>query len=483
MDTTSSIFGNILTLHAGGTELTKQMDDTLGLSKIIQSMNIKKKGLPLEKIALSLVSARIDKPDSVWRSVEHIKQWSSALTEFDIDHDKVHPKTYYRGLEALGENADNIYSQVMNNVDGKFGLDMNYVFMDWTSSYLDGNKCKLAKHGYSKDHRPDRPQVKIGLATTAGKAIPFHFSVENGNLVDAPHFRKDYKAIEPRLPKDALIVFDKGAKSKGNCKLIRESGHDYLSAIKDTAELRAKIEQIDKNSMLELFQYETGDKVFGYWNRNSEGVYGYIYYDERRAKKDAKKRQKKIKKLLKEKEELTKKIQEKGAKALTKKKRKKVTKELNDVVITTEVTIQKRLAKKSDEEIIVELEADKDLDGIFTLESSRNLKPKSALRLYRRKDKIEKLISDLKNVHMIRPFRVWTDNAIKGAILICMIATLFVGLLQQALDCLRNTKKTVVEHLKHLTLIIEFDNLGNIAWKKLGNVTKFLSRFLNLSPG
>jgi len=291
--------GNINTLFAGGTELTKKMDSTLGLSKIIQSLNMKKKGLPLEKIVLSLVSARIDNPDSIWNSVEHIKQCSSALTEFDIDPSGVHQKTYYRGIAALGKNADKIYPLLMDNVQEKFGLDMKYVFIDWTSSYFDGNKCKLAKNGFSRDHRPDRPQVKIGLATTAGKIIPFHFSVERGNLVDSPHFRKDYEAIKSRIPKDALMVFDKGPKSKGNCKLIRENGHDYLSAIKDTAELRAKIRQTNKDSMLELFQYEKGDKVFGYWKKNSVGVYEYIYHDERRAKKDAKKRQKKIKKVLK----------------------------------------------------------------------------------------------------------------------------------------------------------------------------------------
>lgn len=60
--------GGINTRHAGGTELTKKMDNQLELSGIIRSLEIKEKGLPLDKIALSLVSARIDKPDSVLKS-------------------------------------------------------------------------------------------------------------------------------------------------------------------------------------------------------------------------------------------------------------------------------------------------------------------------------------------------------------------------------------------------------------------------------
>jgi|LGVF01.1.fsa_nt_gb hypothetical protein len=47
-------------MQAGGTELTKKMDSQLELSDIIQSLEIKKKGLAVDKIHLSQVSAKID---------------------------------------------------------------------------------------------------------------------------------------------------------------------------------------------------------------------------------------------------------------------------------------------------------------------------------------------------------------------------------------------------------------------------------------
>jgi len=251
----------INTLLAGGAELTKKMDNLLGFSDIIQSLNIKKKGLALEKIALSLISARIDQPDSVWNSVEHLKNMSSAPQVFNINSKEIKQKTFYRGLVLLGKNFEKIYPLLMEPVNKHFKLDMNNVFIDWTSSYFNGNKCSLAKHGFSKDHRPDKRQVKIGLAMTAGKCIPFHISLEEGNLVDMKHFKKDYSAFKKKLPKNTLMVFDKGAKSKGNCKMICDNGNDYLSAIRDAAELREKINQVDKDSMMELFSYENGDCV------------------------------------------------------------------------------------------------------------------------------------------------------------------------------------------------------------------------------
>ena len=45
---------SINTVYAGGTELTRKMDNLLGLSGIIQSLEINKKGLALDKIALSM---------------------------------------------------------------------------------------------------------------------------------------------------------------------------------------------------------------------------------------------------------------------------------------------------------------------------------------------------------------------------------------------------------------------------------------------
>src|SRR3990172_539954 len=36
---------------------------------------------------------------------------------------------------------------------------------DLTSTYVEGRCCPLARHGYSRDHRPDRAQIVFGLLT------------------------------------------------------------------------------------------------------------------------------------------------------------------------------------------------------------------------------------------------------------------------------------------------------------------------------
>ena len=42
-------------------------------------------------------------------------------------------------------------------------VDGTLVLYDVSSSYMEGRCCALARHGYSRDHRPDRPQIVYGL--------------------------------------------------------------------------------------------------------------------------------------------------------------------------------------------------------------------------------------------------------------------------------------------------------------------------------
>jgi transposase len=49
--------------------------------------------------------------------------------------------------------------------------------------YLEGRCCELAQHGYSRDHRCDRPQIVIGLMCAAD-GCPVAVEVFEGNTAD-----------------------------------------------------------------------------------------------------------------------------------------------------------------------------------------------------------------------------------------------------------------------------------------------------------
>ena len=76
---------------------------------------------------------------------------------------KVAAKEVYAALDWLGREQPFIEATLARR-HLKEGALLLY---DVTSTYLEGRCCELAQHGYSRDHRGDRPQIVIGLMCAA----------------------------------------------------------------------------------------------------------------------------------------------------------------------------------------------------------------------------------------------------------------------------------------------------------------------------
>ncbi len=105
--------------------------------------------------------------------------------------------------------------------------------MDWTSIVYYGDMVELAKYGYSRDHRPDKKQVTLGVAQLAPPVnVPIGLTMEPGNVNDQEHFRRTYDQVRSVLSESSLIVFDKGANDKRNLEDIVLDRNDYLTSKK-----------------------------------------------------------------------------------------------------------------------------------------------------------------------------------------------------------------------------------------------------------
>ena len=95
-------------------------------------------------------------------------------------------------------------------------------------------------------------------------------------------------------------------------------------------------------------------------------------------------------------------------------------------------------------------------EGFFCFSSNENLTLGEALKIYRKKDSVEKIIHSLKNEIEIKPLRVWSDNSIYGAILIGFLAQLFISLLRYDNEELKHiSTKFIKNSLMNLTVTIE----------------------------
>ena len=91
------------------------------------------------------------------------------------------------------------------------------------------------------------------------------------------------------------------------------------------------------------------------------------------------------------------------------------------------------------------------------MKSSIDLTLAKALKTYRKKDSIEKIIHSLKNEIEIKPLRVWSDASIYGAVIIGFIAQLFISLMRYEFDGVKNrSTKFIKKSLLNLTVTVDF---------------------------
>ena len=76
---------------------------------------------------------------------------------------------------------------------------------DVTSTYLEGRCCELARHGYSRDHRRDRPQLVIGLLCAAD-GCPVAVEVFEGNTADPMTLSAQIDKLKQRFRLQRVVM-------------------------------------------------------------------------------------------------------------------------------------------------------------------------------------------------------------------------------------------------------------------------------------
>jgi transposase len=121
-------------------------------------------------------------------------------------------------------------------------------------------------------------------------------------------------------------------------------------------------------------------------------------------------------------------------------------------------------------------------EGFFCLVSNKDLTLKEALAIYRRKDSIEKIFNTLKNEINIHPLRVWTDDAVYGALVLGFIELLIISLIRYEHEELKHVSPIFIKFaLMDLTLTIEFGKNGGKR-EILSNFTTISSVILGEKP-
>ena len=120
----------------------------------------KTRGIDINNLLLALISYKLTDNFSIKRSHDWINR-PEVLAEFSLPC--FSERTLYRVLEILGDNRDEIISDIQDVLFSRYDFEHTNINMDWTSIVLHGNEARLGKYGYSRDHRPDKKQITVGV--------------------------------------------------------------------------------------------------------------------------------------------------------------------------------------------------------------------------------------------------------------------------------------------------------------------------------
>jgi len=144
--------------------------------------------------------------------------------------EQIHTFRLYAALDRLLAHKEAIEKHLRQRLGELFALKCELLLYDVTSTYFEGEMagCPIAKRGYSRDSRPDRPQVCIGLVVTE-EGFPLGYEVFAGNTHDSRTVSTIVAAMEKKYGAlQRVWVMDRGMVSEENLKLLRERDGLYI---------------------------------------------------------------------------------------------------------------------------------------------------------------------------------------------------------------------------------------------------------------
>jgi transposase len=189
-----------------------------------------------ERVIFAMVANRALEPLSKLAASKWLceRAWINGLEECDED-------ACYRAMDWLLEVEDDLAEQVYFQTADLLNLEVDLLFFDTTSTYFetetpdepvvdeDGEQIAPAfrVYGHSKDHRPDLPQVVIGMAVTR-TGIPIRVWCWPGNHNDQELIRQVKDDLRSWKLSRVVWVADRGFQSQENRRYMQRAGGHYI---------------------------------------------------------------------------------------------------------------------------------------------------------------------------------------------------------------------------------------------------------------
>jgi transposase len=425
--------------EAGPVHVGHQMWQKLQIKEVLTAAGLDENTCLLTE---AMTINRLVEPSSELATVDWISR--TALPDILGESIKIQsPSSLYRNMDRLHEHKEKIERDLAEIERSLFNLKETVLLYDLTSSYFEGQaeKNEKAKHGYSRDHRPDCKQVVIGMVVD-DEGFPKAHEVFAGNRSDTTTLDEILTSIDKRLGRAQgqqieatgevpMVIVDRGMSSKENLSQIKARHYHYVVAARHDERDRMLDEFEGEDgwtvirrepSKTNPFQVKTKIKV----KRGQHGEETRILcISEERIQKDKAIRSKQESRLLADLNKLEKRVQSGGLKDSD--KVHEAIGRLRERYSRVARYYRMAFNKETGEFVWSEDTARKaravELDGSYMLKTDRDdLSDEDIWKLYSLLTRIEAAFRDLKGPLAERPIFHQIDKRVETHIFICVLA-------------------------------------------------------------
>jgi hypothetical protein len=220
----------------GGVWALAGLWDQLGVAATLRTLAAGRRfATDVERVVFALVANRALEPTSKLAATKWVAEraWIPGLAEVSDD-------ACYRAMDWLLEVHEELAERVYWATADLLNLEVDLLFFDTTSTYFEADTADppadaggdqvsvgFRAHGKSKDHRPDLPQIVIGMAVTR-TGIPIRVWCWPGDTGDSPLIRQVKDDLRAWKLGRVVWVADRGFASAKNRRYLQRAGGHYI---------------------------------------------------------------------------------------------------------------------------------------------------------------------------------------------------------------------------------------------------------------
>ena len=370
-------------------------------------------------LALALIASRLIAPGSKLAALRALApETASSSLGRALDLGAIEEREIYAALDWLGAQQ----ARIERGLARRHLRDGTLVLYDVSSSYLEGRCCELAQHGYSRDHRPDRPQIVYGLLCDRD-GRPIAIEVFDGNTGDPSTIGAQIDKLKQRFGlRHVVLVGDRGMLTSARIREeLKPAGLDWISCLRS-----GQIQELAAAGPLQMSLFDERD-LAEITAPDYPGERLVVCRNPDLARERARKREallvateRDLSRVVAATRRLTRPLRGKAEIGLAVGAvvdSHKMAKHFELVITDNSFAFQRRHDK---------IEREARLDGIYVIRTSlpaETMSAAEAVRAYKDLARVERAFRTLKSVDLqIRPVHHWIEPRVRAHVLLCMLA-------------------------------------------------------------